>query len=455
MKTFKNFSFIVILLFGITSCQNIIDVQPPLDISNEIALSTVDGLQSALNASYALLRSGSLYGGNLYGVGELLGDQVFINGGGFGLLELAGRKMTFFNPEGRSIWQDGYGTINRINNIIAAMPTASGGTDAEKNRILGECLTIRAIVHFDLVRFFALPWKTTADNSHRGIPVRVEPTRGASNSVVAPSTVSQVYTQIVNDLNQAINILPEGSNTKFNRWSARAILARVLLQREDYQGAFNAADAVVKSGKFQLPSNVRDVFDNSFTNESIFEFLSKEPAEDASGGVQGYFREDAGLSPVLTVVPSFATSIVNNSSDKRGKELIKKVDDQYYTTKFQKVFMNMPILRYAEIILIHAESAARLNQASTAISSINMIRQRAGLSQIGSLSGDALLNTILNERAIELAFEGHRIHDLRRLQRSIPNPNNSADAALSWNDKRLVLQIPDIERNATPANFWD
>lgn len=444
----------ICLSSGITSCVDL-NVQPPLDISNELALSTSDGLQNGLNASYALLRSGSLYGGNLVGSTEILADQVVVGGGGFGQLEMARRGMTFFNPEGRGIWQDGYNAINRVNNVIAAVPKVDGLSNDTRNRILGECYAIRAMMHFEIVRLFAQPWGATADNSHRGIPLRVEPTAGASNARVRPSSVAQVYTQVISDLNQAIMLLPESNGIFINRLTARAFLARVLLQRGDFAGAFAAADAVVQSGRYRLNTNVRDVFDTPGTSESLLEFVSREPVEDAGGGVQGYFRQDDGLSPVLSLDAAVVRTIRTNANDKRGTDLIKSADDQFFTTKFQKVFMNMPSLRYAEVLLIRAEAAARTNNAAAALVSVNQVRQRAGLAALANLSGDALLNAILTERSTELAFEGHRLHDLKRLQRNIGNAYLPQEAPLPWNSQRLVLQIPDVERNGTPADFWN
>ena len=444
---------VISLSSGLTSCVDL-NVQPPLDISNASALSTADGLQNALNGAYALLRGGSLYGGNLYGATEILGDQVVVGGGGFGQLELARRGMTFFNPEGRGIWQDGYNAINRVNNVIEAAPKVTT-SDATRNRILGECYAIRAMAHFEMVRLFSQPWGTTADNSHRGIPIRIESTKGAANARLRPATVAQVYTQIVNDLNFAITNLPEDNPNKISRFTARAFLARVLLQREDYAGAFSAADAVVQSNKYQLNTSVRNVFDNAFTSESILEFVSNQPVEDASGGVQGFFREDDGLSPVLSLDPVTVRAIRSNASDKRGTELIKEVDGQFFTTKFQKVFMNMPALRYSEVLLVRAEAAARANNTAAALASVNQVRQRAGLSALANLTGDALLTAILTERATELAFEGLRFHDLKRLRRNISNAYLPQEAALPWNSPRLVMQIPDVERNGTPADFWN
>ena len=442
------------ILIGATSGCADLNIQPPLDISNETALSTADGLQNGLNGAYSLLRGGSLYGGNLVGAVEILADHVVVGGGGFGQLEMARRGMTFFNPEGRGIWQDGYNAINRVNNIIEAAPRVQT-TDANRNRIVGECLAIRAMMHFEIVRLFALPWNATSGNSHRGIPLRTESTKGAANAVIRPSSVAEVYAQIVNDLNQAIELLPESNPQKINRWVARAFLARVLLQREDFQGAFAAAAAVVQSGRYQLNSGVRDVFDNAGTPEAILEFVSREPVEDAAGGVQGYFRYEEGLSPILSLVDSFINSFRSNANDKRGQELVRREDGQFFTSKYQKIFMFMPSLRYAETLLIHAEAAARINRSADALSSLNIVRQRAGLPALNNIGGDQLLNAILNERAVELSFEGHRIHDLKRLRREVFNPNAPNEANLPWDSPRLVLQIPDVERNGTPTDFWN
>nr|WP_281171861.1 RagB/SusD family nutrient uptake outer membrane protein [Eisenibacter elegans] len=98
------------------------------------------------------------------------------------------------------------------------------------------------------------------------------------------------------------------------------------------------------------------------------------------------------------------------------------------------------IMRLAEMYLIRAEANFRLGTGSgaTPLEDLNRIRNRAGLASLLSVT----LDNILLERRLELAFEGVRIHDIKRLQ--------GVTGTFLWNDNRLVLPIPLRETNANP-----
>ncbi|HMP31162.1 MAG TPA: RagB/SusD family nutrient uptake outer membrane protein, partial [Saprospiraceae bacterium] len=109
------------------------------------------------------------------------------------------------------------------------------------------------------------------------------------------------------------------------------------------------------------------------------------------------------------------------------------------TGKYNTQFGTVPIIRLAEMYLIRAESNQRLNSTTgaTPLEDVNRLRTRSGLAAKTSVT----LDDILLERRLELAFEGHRIHDIRRLKQRFGN--------FDYNDPKLVFPIParEIEAN--------
>ncbi len=108
-----------------------------------------------------------------------------------------------------------------------------------------------------------------------------------------------------------------------------------------------------------------------------------------------------------------------------------------WTAKFNNVYGNVTIVRLAEMYLTRAEANFRTSQALGAepVEDINIIRERAGLDALTSVT----LDQILRERHIELAFEGHRIHDQKRTKTSV--------GSLPYNSPRLVFPVPQRELN--------
>jgi hypothetical protein len=109
-----------------------------------------------------------------------------------------------------------------------------------------------------------------------------------------------------------------------------------------------------------------------------------------------------------------------------------------YCGKFENTYGNVRLIRLAEMYLIRAEANFRLLPAApvggvTPLADINRIRNRAGLTGLASVT----LASILNERKLELAFEGFNLHDIKRLQGSV--------GSLAWNSPKLIFPIPDRE----------
>ncbi|TAE25456.1 MAG: RagB/SusD family nutrient uptake outer membrane protein [Candidatus Kapaibacterium sp.] len=458
MKRILSLTATLCLSVYIIACNSILDVQPQLTASYDQALNSTRGLNNAVNGAYSLFIDGSFAGGNSGMIGEVLADHANFQGSdAFGFGQMVVRQMELVNTVGRSTWENGYSVINRANLVIDAIDAGKIQDitfAANRDRIRGEALFVRAFSHFDLVRLFAAPWGFTADNSHPGIPYRTVGTQGPQNAKTVRGPLAQVYTRIVEDLQAAVPLLPEvAPKGKPSRWAARALLARVYLQQERYAEAFTEADAVIR-GPFSLTDSVRSVWFTPNTNEAIYELPSERDLQDGAGGYRGLLSAELGGGAAAIAISTDLQRLFEASqNDRRRTSLFAVSIGRIYTTRFDELWTNFPILRVAEMYLIRAEAGFRTNRPVEQIrADINQTRVRAGLSAaaLQSLSGDALFRALQTERALELALQGHRLHDLRRWRLPVANGSLPGATVLPWNDGRLVVPRPDREVSVNP-----
>ena len=109
---------------------------------------------------------------------------------------------------------------------------------------------------------------------------------------------------------------------------------------------------------------------------------------------------------------------------------------------------NIPVIRVSEMYLNRAEALARSGNAAGALTDLNVIRTRAGLPAATGLTGASLITEILKQRRLELAFEGHRFFDMKRLGLDIVKAAPVQN--LNFTDFRVLAPLPvrEIQSNA-------
>lgn len=430
------------LVFLVSSCSKKLDLEPAQSVDAATALTTADDVDKAMIGGYSSLSGGSLYGTNLLMVPELLASTSYCSWTGTfqGQRQIARRTMTADNTEASRIWIAGYRTINMANIVLANLNVV---TDATRKKTLeGEARWMRAIMHFELVRLFARPFDPLTSNGNLGVPIISKATKTEADALAkAPrNTVAEVYTQIIADLNSAIANLPDENGTRANKYTALATLARVYLQQSNFTGARDAANAVINSGYYELNGSLTTGFLSKNTKESIFEIQQNDQnnAGTANDGMATFFASLPGIGRGdVTISGTFLG--LYPVGDKRRTEL-------YYVGtgakpganmcgKWTAFSQNLPIIRLAEMYLIRAECNARLstNVGDTPANDLDEIRSRATL----PFNPAPTVNDILLERRLELAFEGLRIHDVKRLK--------GANGTFNWDNDRLVMPIPQRE----------
>lgn len=152
-------------------------------------------------------------------------------------------------------WELGYRTIGNCNKVIEMGNELGSDITDEEKVIVGENYYLRALSYFLLVNEFAQPYSNNP-TQNPGLPLKL--TSDADDLPQSRSTVAEIYDQVVKDLQEAITYmtLPAGMSPKNSCYAtkeaAEALLARVYLYMENWEGAWNMANAVITSGRFEL-----------------------------------------------------------------------------------------------------------------------------------------------------------------------------------------------------------
>jgi hypothetical protein len=426
------------LVFSLMGCNKYLDIDPAQNISENTALTTDANVKSVLRGAYAQMRNSAVYGGRILRNAELLasdGEILWVGTFG-GPRQIANKQMFAENEDVRAQWLRCYEVINVANNVLSALDVVN---EADRDRVRGEALFIRALMHFELVRFFGKQYQAGQNNTQLGVPIVTTPTRGINeSSYVARNTVEEVYAQVIADLQAAAAVLSPKNGLFAGSDAARAILARVYLQKGDYAGALAEANTVLNNSNYSLQNTYVEVFNNDTpSNEDVFaiEFTN----QDGLNAMTEFWSIPAfgGRDGDIEILPDH---LALYESDDQRLFLFFEGAGATRSGKWNNQFGCIPVIRYAELFLIRAECNIRLSSevGVPPVEDFNRTYTRARLTPKTSVT----LEDVLLERRRELAHEGHRIHDIRRLKENFGTWN--------YNDDKLVFPIPAIEIVANP-----
>lgn len=416
----------------LASCSNVLDLTPTEQISSEIALETDEGVRQVLIGAYNSLSSSALFGGELMRNAELFGglDEIVWLGTFEAPREIYNHQILVTNTDVEDFWVAGYDLINICNNVLASLNVVK---EADRNRIKGEALLLRGWILFELTRFFGQQYVAGQNNTQPAVPIITAPSASSTdNATPSRNSVEECYAQALADVSEAELLLPPANDVFATRYTAAAVLARIYLQMQNYDAALAAANRVISSGKYSLMPTYAEIFTtDALTKECVFGIVVT--ATDGINAMNTYFSTLAyGGRGDIEIKQSFLD--LYDPADAR-KALYFKTANRWRTGKFNNQFGDLNIIRLAEMLLIRAECNLRLGTAAGAepLADYNAIRQRAGLPAATAVT----LDDVLLERRLELAHEGFRIHDIKRLQQSV--------GSLAWNDPMMVYPIPQRE----------
>ena len=447
---------IVFLVLIITSCgKDFLDLSPNEAIRTEDAIQSLDDLQASVVGIYHKMQDPNYYGRYFVLVPDVMSDDVKQNASANRAKEYAEYEAFADHFITENMWRDIYEVIAAANSVINTSLEVNAAVQSEMDQLVGEALAARALAHFDLVRIYGQHYGFTADNSHPGVPIVLEFDQDAEPT---RASVAQVYNQVISDLDAAIGKMNENKGTGFfSANAARAIKARVMLYMGNYGEAENLASAVINSGDYSLVStdSYVDTWRAGNAPDAILEVIMNETdnfGSDALGRmyiVDGY-GDYLPSQEVLDLIPE---------GDVRG-ELFKADENlggifgELRVDKYPSVLGedNTAIVRLAEMYMIRAEARFRTGNETGAQEDVNAIRQRANpAAEPVTATGDALLQEIINEKRVELMYEGHRLWDLMRWNMDIVRDDcTSPICTINYPNDRVILPIPQEEIFANP-----
>ena len=297
------------------------------------------------------------------------------------------------------------------NYVIEHRDEITDATRDEVNQLVGESYMLRAYCHFLLVNLYAEPYTHCQPTTTRGVPMQLV---ADVNAIPGSSSVEAIYQQVLADIDEAEKYLnvetwEEGTNYRFNKISAQAFRARTYLYMGEWQKALTAAKAVIDAHGELVDMNSSTTLPNSYKSVESIVALEKFS------------------SNLFTAIDMPDPNFLNlyRTGDQRRTKFYKRVTSSTYSLQKGGDDEFSCSFRSAEAYLTAAECAARLGNTTEAIDFMKPLLQKRlnatalqeELDLITPMTADLLIQEILDERARELAFEGHRWYDLRRTTR--------------------------------------
>jgi hypothetical protein len=440
----------VVFIFSCSQMEQVVDIAPTTLLTEETAITSPSDAQQLLLSVYGGFRGNYI---EYISIADYCSDDVQIDptGGQNG----SNMYEYIFDPVTSStsaVWNSSYRSLHITNVVIKRLNEmqVTGSALTLKNNLLGEAYALRALIHFDLLRYFG--------NGTLGVPYVELPSTAASR--YSRSTVAECYTKILADIAVAESFLtmpafpmPDASTVRVTEAAVVALKARVFLQRGEWANAISAVNQILPapadptftvgtppaSSLLSPRANFSTIYRPPFTNNPQGEVLFKIKYLSASEGTMGnkywgentdivYFRSTADLRNSYVGANDVRFGVYFGLSTNAPQRDIP-IKYRGGAGAAQGV-SDVPIFRTAELYLIRAECNARLGNLVLAQHDYNTLR-RARITgytnaDFSASTQAAVINNILAERRRELAFEGHRFLDARRLGLPIVRVNCTA-----------------------------
>ncbi len=459
MKTLKYF-WVCILILSFTSCDSFLDIEPAQQIDSGVALNTSENVEMVLVSAYPIIRNA--YARYLFHASDLLTDngEIAFQGTYSQPRDLLLKSLVADFAWAESPWRRAYRGIDRVNTVLANLAIVD---ESKRDFVEGQAKFLRGLMYFDMARFYGNPYEPGEVNDQLAVPLVLTPITGGVIEYPVRATVEQVFDQAIADLQDAKTKMA-GVDESFyaNEFAAAAILSRIYLQKGMYAEAAVEANYVIVNGGYELASTPFDAFNNeSNGSEDIFTFQQNndDNAGEGNDGMAAFYAstDETGRSDFTITnveLDKYETGdLRGNVQTGLDDGKIGDVTEIFYEGfgpnaaggifcgKWLDFKTNITFIRLAEMYLTRAEGnfEAGTTVGATPLADINEIRDRAGLTPLGTVTQA----DIRNERMLELAFEGFKIHDIKRWNLNV--------GTLTYDDPVLVLPIPkremDVNKN--------
>ena len=385
------------LIFA-TSCDSFLDVKPSNQADAESSIQNASDAKIMLQGLMNKLTSSSYYGRNFLIYGDAKGGDLTTYSAGNG-----GDAWYYFTHEQTSnaytsYWSTMYNCLLQANNIIKNINLLKEAGVTGLDDYLGQALTVRALIHFDLVRLYGKPYNMSGAPASYGVPVVTEPVDASAQ--LLRNTVEEVYTQILADLKAGAPLLGKKANNGFiNYYANQAILAKVYMYMDNFSEALTVAEGIIDSGVYTpyTAANWTASWARTFGSESIFELNVLVDEGDLGTGSPGcYYRRRAhGISAGGVFLASQYWFDIMGENDARWGIMASDQSDEEDGTgrigscykysgsvdlggdgKENSTAVNIKVIRLSEVLLNAAEAAVRTNNQAKALEYLTPVASR-------------------------------------------------------------------------------
>ena len=448
MQKIVKYTGLLLITLAFTECD--LNVVPEDALTSEQITTTSDGLSSLVNGLYAIFKESSgnnCYIRQYYQMSDFASDDIvcaykteddLINS--FRYKDRSAEKSNI-----NAFWEMSYKIIYGAN--VAISMAELKGDDPFTNQLKGESYFLRAFATHNLVRFFAKPYNT-ANKLQPGVIIRENK---SDNMPKARATLEDTYKYIIRSLKAAESAMSEEMPSERNNdnhryasiYSVWSMLSRVYLYKGEMDSCILYSDKLISSGMFELetPENFPGYFASAKTgSESIWLIPFNLIDDQLNGSVASMifngnncWAEEGASSSILEDM-GYGTDMMD--IDQRWKYIltdagiVKNGVNMFYISKFSgqdgSPTLSSPVMfRLAEIFLNRAEAYARKADVPGAVADLNTLLENRLIVPEGeniddylyddaTITSGEIVDVVLKERRIELAFEGHRIFDLLR-----------------------------------------
>lgn len=441
---------LLVFLATIVSCDSFVEVEMPShQLTAPVVFEDKTTADAAMTTVFASLRNSGLLTGMESGISNRLGcyaDELDYYGNVSNPTnDFYNNTVLPLNTGVQAYWNTAYNQIYGANAVYEGVSASSAILTDDANRLKGEALFARALLHFYLTNMYGpIPYITTTDYQ--------------INSKVKRKQVNEIYNLIIADLENAIALVPEEyygtGRARPNKATLFSLLSRTYLYKGEWAEASNAASAVLnQTALYADEPNIENIFLKNCT-ETIWQFPPHP---------EGKNTFEAATFTVLAAPPStsaLSENLVNafSENDLRKTNWIGTITGNnatfYYPHKYKQNNSSTVskeysiVFRTAELYLIRAEARAQQGFSIIALEDLNHVRQGAGLPPLMGLNQTQILEAIALERRLELFTEfGHRFFDLKRTGMLDATLNNLKP---TWSTNYQLLPLPQNELSANP-----
>jgi starch-binding outer membrane protein, SusD/RagB family len=456
MRNIFKITIVFTLLLTIGCSKEFLDPVPQTSLSDLTVYDTKDRVVAQVNGMYDAMKSANYLGGRYFVYNDIRAEN-FIPKSTNGVTNYQTWNHTVISStnEVQNCWSAIYGAINTINIFSEGLDLAwTAGkltgkiTQADYDQYRSEALAMRAICYFHLLQLYAKPYNM-GSGSNPGLPLRLKAEKTSENSDLARSTVAEIYTQILKDLDAAEPLAISSyatdleNTTRIHKNTIIAFKTRVYLHMQNWASVVTESAKIVSASApftassgvaFALTPSYATLWTNYTTKESIFSMPATTTDNAGSqNSLPYYYYYTTSESYYLNTAAGTAYALMNAADVRKTSLLLNS--GNYFLSKWTDATSHTnfaPVMRYAEVLLNRSEALVRAGGTVTqgAVDLLNAVRVRsypAGAYTLASFATAADFYTaILTERNIEFLGEGIRNMDLMRLSLTIPGKNGGS-----------------------------